>query len=94
MGKAIVSTTIGAEGLDFVPGKEILIADDPVAFAGNVVELLRDPAWRKAMGEAARKRVLQDYDVKALERSIASAFQGLQQSISTDAGKAQLAPVG
>ncbi len=94
MGKAIVSTTIGAEGLDFVPGKEILIADDPAAFAGNVVELLRDPARRKVMGEAARKRVSRDYDVTALERSIAQAFQDLQQSIRAKAGKALLGPLG
>jgi glycosyltransferase involved in cell wall biosynthesis len=94
MKKAMVSTTIGVEGLDFVPGREILIADDPAAFAGNVVELLCDPARRKAMGEAAHNRVLQDYDVTALERSIAGAFQSLQQSIGREAGKAQLAPVG
>jgi glycosyltransferase involved in cell wall biosynthesis len=77
MGKAMVSTTIGAEGLDFVPEQEILIADDPAIFARNVVELLRDPARRKAMGEAARKRVVRDYDVTALERSIAGPFQSL-----------------
>ena len=94
MGKAIVSTTIGAEGLDFVPGEEIVIADGPVAFARNVVELLRNPARRKAMGQAARNRVVQDYDVKALECCVAAAFQSLQQSIAADAGKAQLAPVG
>jgi polysaccharide biosynthesis protein PslH len=93
MGKAIVSTTIGAEGLDFVPGEEILIADDPGAFAANVVELLRNPGWRKAMGQAARNRVAQDYDVKALKRSIDGVFRSLQQSIGTEAGKA-LAPVG
>lgn len=94
MRKAMVSTTIGAEGLDFVPGEEILIADDPAAFAGNVVQLLRDPARRKAMGEAARKRVSRDYDMTALERSIAGAFQSVQQSIRAKAGEAQLAPVG
>ncbi len=94
MGKAMVSTTVGAEGLDFVPGKEILIADDPAEFARNVVELLRDPARRKAIGEAARHRVLQDYDVTALERSIAVAFQGLQQAIGQEAGKTQPVPVG
>jgi len=94
MGKAMVSTTIGAEGLDFVPGKEILIADNPAVFAKNVVEVMRDPARRKALGEAARKRVLQDYDVAVLERSIATAFQSLQQSISREASETQLAPVG
>ena len=94
MGKAMVSTTVGAEGLDFVPGKEILIADDPAEFARNVVELLRDPARRKAMGDAARRRVLQDYDLTALVRSIAAAFQGLQPAIGQDAGKTQPVPVG
>jgi len=94
MKKAMVSTTIGAEGLDFVPGEEILIADDPATFARHVVELLRNPARRQAMGQAAHNRVLQDYDLRALERSVAVAFQSLQQSIRTEAGKAQLAPVG
>lgn len=94
MGKAMVSTTVGAEGLDFVPGREISIADDPAEFARNVIELLRDPARRKTMGEAARRRVLEDYDVTALERSIAAAFQGLQQAIGEEAGKTQPVPVG
>ncbi len=94
MGKAIVSTSVGAEGLDFVPGREILIADDPAEFARNVIELLRDPSRRKAMGEAARHRVLQDYDLTALERSITSAFQNLQQAIGQEAGKTQPVPVG
>ena len=94
MGKAMVSTAIGAEGLDFEPGKEILIADDPVSFARNVVDLLRDPARRKALGEAARKRVRQDYDITALERAIASALENLRQSIDVAAGKRQMATVG
>lgn len=94
MGKAIVSTAIGAEGLDFVPGSEILIADDPARFARSVVELLRDPARRKALGEAARKRVLRDYDMAALERSVAGALGSMQQSIGTDAGNTHLAPAG
>jgi glycosyltransferase involved in cell wall biosynthesis len=94
MRRAIVSTTIGAEGLDFAPGEEILIADDPATFARNVVELLRNPARRKAMGEAAHSRVAQHYDVRTLERLIAGVFRGLQPSTGREAGKAQLAPVG
>jgi len=94
MGKAIVSTTIGAEGLDFAPGEEILIADDPATFAGSVVELLRSPARRKAIGRAARNRVARDYDVSTLQRSVAEIFRSLEQSIGSRAGKAQLAPVG
>ena len=93
MRKAIVSTSIGAEGLDFEPGKEILIADTPAIFARDVIELLRDPARRKMLGEAARNRVLQDYDRTALERSIMNALESLEQSIGTGAGKSHLASV-
>ena len=50
MRKAMVSTTIGAEGLDFEPGKEILIADEPEQFARAVIELLGDPVRRRAVG--------------------------------------------
>ncbi len=95
MRRAMVSTSVGAEGLDFVPGKEILIADDPATFARHVIELLRDPARRKILGETARNRVLQDYDCAALERSVRNALGSLEQSIGTqEAGKSQLASVG
>ena len=94
MRKAIVSTSIGVEGLDFEAGKEILIADDPVTFARDVVELLHDPARRKVLGEAARNRVLRDYDRTVLERSVASALASLERTISIEARKRQLASVG
>jgi len=94
MGKAMVSTSVGVEGLDFVPGREILVADDPTAFARDVVQLLRDPARRRAIGEAAHNRVLQNYDLTALERTITSAFQKLQDSINAEAGKTPPVPVG
>jgi glycosyltransferase involved in cell wall biosynthesis len=81
MGKAMVSTTIGAEGLDFVPGREILIADTPREFADGVVELLRDPVRRRSLGQAARRRVAADYDLIALERSIERALSTLKGSI-------------
>jgi sugar transferase (PEP-CTERM/EpsH1 system associated) len=42
MGKAVVSTTIGAEGLPVTSGHDVLLADDPHAFADAVVSLLRD----------------------------------------------------
>jgi len=67
MGKAVVSTTIGAEGLDVTPGEHLMIADDPESFAQRVVELVRDPARREAVGAAARALVVQrdDWSVAA-----------------------------
>ena len=42
MGKAVVSTTVGAEGLPVTDGEHVLLADDPRAFADAVVRLMRD----------------------------------------------------
>lgn len=60
-GKAVVSTSIGAEGLDVRPGVDLEIADDPPAFARACVALLRDPAARRRLGASGRARVLERY---------------------------------
>jgi polysaccharide biosynthesis protein PslH len=57
MGKPVVSTTIGAEGLPLVDGQHFLRADEPAAFAAAVVSLLSDPARRSALGAAGRRLV-------------------------------------
>lgn len=61
MGLPVVSTTIGAEGLKYAHGDNILIADTVDDFAGSVVELLRDKARRASMGLAARGFVLENF---------------------------------
>ena len=57
MGKAVVSTTVGAEGLPVRDGEHLIIRDDPAAFASGTVGLLRDPVGRRKLGTAARKLV-------------------------------------
>ena len=61
MGKAVVSSTVGAEGLPLTPGTHFVRADDPAQFADSVVALLRDPARRRALGNAGRSLVEQRY---------------------------------
>jgi glycosyltransferase involved in cell wall biosynthesis len=51
--KAVVSTTIGAEGLDVEHGSNILLADDPGAFADAVVRLLQNPTERRSLEDGA-----------------------------------------
>ena len=58
MGKAVVSTTVGAEGLPFESGREFVAADGCEPFADAVVGLLRDKARRDALGAAGRDRVV------------------------------------
>ena len=61
MGKAVVSTSVGAEGLPLVSGEHFLCADEPASFAAAVVALLRDPARRRSLGEAGRRLTQERY---------------------------------
>jgi glycosyltransferase involved in cell wall biosynthesis len=51
--RAIVSTSIGAEGLDYRDGMDIVIADEPEAFADEVIRLLGDRDTRVKLGRGA-----------------------------------------
>ncbi|HEX9444545.1 MAG TPA: glycosyltransferase family 4 protein [Candidatus Binatia bacterium] len=68
MGKAIVSTRIGAEGLPLVPGEHFIQADDPDAFARAVVGLLRAPERRDRLGDMGRELVEERYSWKQAAR--------------------------
>ena len=62
MGKAIVSTARGVEGLALTPGTEALIADAPEEFARAAIALLRDPERRRSLSRAARALAEAKYD--------------------------------
>jgi glycosyltransferase involved in cell wall biosynthesis len=59
MGKAVVSTTVGAEGLGAAAGRDLELADDAPSFAGKVIELLGDPDRRRRLGRAGRGRAVE-----------------------------------
>ena len=64
----IVSTRVGAEGLDYTAGTDILIEDDPAGFASSVVSLLTDEARRRAIGDAALATAMRfDWSVVAAD---------------------------
>ena len=65
MGSPVVSTTLGVEGLPVTPGEHFLQADDPEAFAGAVVGLLRDPRRRDSLSAAARELVESRFSYRA-----------------------------
>ncbi len=62
MAKPVVTTTIGAEGIEVKDNEHLLIADDPELFAKKTVELLRDPVRAKKLGENGRRLMLEKYD--------------------------------
>ena len=61
MGKAVVATSVGAEGLPVVADEHYVQAESPDDFAGAIVRLLKDPARRRALGEAGRRLVEERY---------------------------------
>jgi sugar transferase (PEP-CTERM/EpsH1 system associated) len=61
MGCAIVSTSMGAEGIDLRPGKDMLMSFSPQGFAQAVLLLLSDPGRRRALGSSARELVTTHY---------------------------------
>ncbi|MBI3491888.1 MAG: glycosyltransferase [Acidobacteria bacterium] len=73
MGKAVVSTSVGAEGLPIAPGVHFVQADEPRAFADAVVSLLRDPARRRALGAAGRRLVEEKYSWTQVARQFEAA---------------------
>jgi glycosyltransferase involved in cell wall biosynthesis len=74
MGKAIVSTTIGAEGLRCSAGTHLLIADDPEQFADNVLTLMHDSSLRRRLSVAARQLVQDEYSWGVIGNRLASAY--------------------
>ncbi len=55
MGKAVIATSIGAMGIDVTPGKNIIMADEPMVFAQRVTELLSNEQLRRVIAHNARK---------------------------------------
>ncbi len=77
MARAVVSTTVGAEGLPVTDGSDVVIADAPQDFANAVVSLIRQPARRVQLERAARDLVVARHDWSAvagqLEQALISA---------------------
>lgn len=63
-GLAVVSTTIGAEGIECHPGEDILIADEPQEFAARLSRLLSDAEYAGKIGLAGRRQAERRYDWK------------------------------
>jgi glycosyltransferase involved in cell wall biosynthesis len=77
MGKAIVSTSIGCEGLETVDGVNILIRDEPKAFAAAVVDVLRDGELRGRLEREGRRTVETHYAWNVVGARLNAAYHGL-----------------
>jgi len=66
MERAVVSTSVGNEGLGAQSGRHLIVADRPAEFAAAVVRLARDPPWRASLGADGRAWVVERYGVPAV----------------------------
>jgi len=77
-GKPIVSTSVGAEGLNFVDGRDLLLADSPPRFAQTVVGLLSDSDRQAALSRCAR-RAAEAYDWSGIASEFCSVMVDVVQ---------------
>jgi glycosyltransferase involved in cell wall biosynthesis len=77
MGKPVVSTSVGCEGLRAVDGDNILIRDDPVGFSSAVLELARHPRLRSSVGDAGRNTAVGFYSWDAIGAAMNDVYLSL-----------------
>ena len=90
MEKALVSTSIGAEGLPVTDGEELRIADTPETFAAAVVELLQNRELAQVMGESAGRVVREKFGWRGVAKCFAEICEGTlqaHQSARTESGE-------
>jgi len=82
-GKPVVSTRVGAEGLDLRPGIEILLADEPAEFAQKVIRLLENPQLQNAIGQSARAKAVACYSQSNVNGIIGKAISSASRESAT-----------
>ncbi|MES2177442.1 MAG: glycosyltransferase family 4 protein [Gemmatimonadota bacterium] len=80
MGKALVSTTVGCEGLDARDGDNIVIRDTPADFAQAVIELLAGAELRQRIGRSARRTAERVYDWEVIGVDMLAHYRTLLTS--------------
>lgn len=86
-GKAIVSTTVGCEGIGVTPGRDIELEDDPKSFAHRVVDLLGDVDRRRSLGANARRLAETHYAWGPIAKHLESAYKQAIDKVERTQGK-------
>jgi len=77
LGKAIISTTIGAEGIDYTHEENILIADTPEQFLLQIEKCLNDRSYYNRLCVNANKHALANYDYKEIAKKLNNFYKQL-----------------
>ena len=87
MGKAIVSTKAGVNGLDVVPTEDFVLAETAEEMAAAITILLSDPSARSRLEANARSRVEQSYNWDAIARQQSELYSAVYPLSSQSALK-------
>jgi sugar transferase (PEP-CTERM/EpsH1 system associated) len=75
MGKPVLSTGVGAEGIAAVPGRDLLIADHPHEFAEQIFRLLDDADLRRHLGSSGRRLAVARYNWDTVVESLEEVYE-------------------
>lgn len=75
-GRPVVSTRVGAEGIEVNDGIHLLLADDPLSFSNACLRVLNNPTLAAALISAGRNLVESNYSLAAIESAIGAGYQG------------------
>jgi sugar transferase (PEP-CTERM/EpsH1 system associated) len=92
LGRPIVSTTIGCEGIDAIHGKHLLIADRPDEYAAQTVRLLQDTDLRTHLTDNARQLVEQHYDWDILTQKLMRIYDDMLASPAAQESRGRTQP--
>jgi len=78
-GKVVVTTTVGAQGIDYTDGKNLLIANSPEEFATQIERCMNDDSFCKSIGEEAKKLIAEHYNGERLTEELIQFYQKRMQ---------------
>lgn len=76
-GLPVVSTTKGAEGVNYTNGQNIVLADDPISFSDAIFHCLKDVAYRNKIAQNGQNFVLKNYDWNIVGKELVGAYSSL-----------------
>lgn len=81
LGMAVVSTSLGVEGIDVEDGTHVLVADTAESFAGSIRKLLENPEKCREIGVNARRLIEERYSLDAVGISLRAAYARLSPDL-------------
>ena len=75
LGRAVVATSIGAEGINYTNGKNIIIANTPDEFAKAIENLYENPDFCKEIGKNARELIQKEHNTKKIIQRLLAFYR-------------------